>query len=528
MLESRLRRALWIIPTFILMILSICPPAGPAAHAQNACDGLITPRLAAGGAARVIAQYGLSMKNRAATGAAGASEVAQLAYGTVVAVDAGATCNFGYVWWQIHLADGTAGWIAEGDKSNYFAEPYTLGLNVYRRSADGSQITRDFVAPDGKVQVQGTFTVTPVNATPQQAWQKVELDRLGTELDTLQKNCPDRLKGTPFESVTLESASQLPLPALDYDLYPSPDGARLLLVRHEHLILPHCTSTVPERIGMSVVSILDADGKETTLFPFPQHGSVPSSEDGYAPADPTPWNVTLDEVVWSPQGKYIAFVVAYQDLCQGGLCYRYHIYISNLQTGQLYVPGEGRHVGWTAGGEAINYFRLMTEADGKQRAHLFTMKPDGTNRQEIWLPGGAVYISPSKTSLGLPWNEGGTRVMVANAGMAEVMLFKLTDRSFTPPVQVPDLMPQPNRLSVDLIEGETTFFWSTIRGEFVTQSIANGEWKKLNSSLATTGVAPQRVRPFPLVGKALIEMVDGTAYVLDIDADQLAPVSFGG
>ncbi len=57
--------------------------------------------------------------------------------------------------------------------------------------------------------------------------------------------------------------------------------------------------------------------------------------------------------------------------------------------------------------------------------------------------------------------------MVGNAGVAEVMLFDLADRSFTTPVLLPDLMPQPNRLSVHLIHGEKTYFWTTIRGEFV-------------------------------------------------------------
>jgi hypothetical protein len=514
----------------LLIVLVALPLVGTAtpARAQNPCDGLVAPRLIVGQAARVISPYGLSMKNRAATGAAGSSEVALLSYGTVVAVEAGSSCNYGYIWWPVHTADGSTGWIAEGDASTYFAEPYTVGLHSFLRSGDGAQIAHYFVTPDGAAQLQGTFVVPPLSETPQQVWQQVEIDRLGVALETVKTGCPDRLAGTPLENATLETAVQLPLPTLDYEYYPSPDGTKLLLVRSEHLTLPHCTSTVPEKIGMSRVSVLDANGQETVLFPFPQHGTVPASEDSYQPGDPTPWTVWLSEVVWSPQGKYIAFVVTYQDLCQGGLCYRYHLYVANLDTGQLYITGEGEHVGWTNGGDGLNMFRIITEADGARRAHLYSMKPDGSNRQEIWLPGGAVYVSPTIKSLGFPWNEGGTRVMVGNAGLGEVMLFKLTDRSFTPPVVVPDLMPQENRLAIGLINGEKTFFWSTIRGEFVTQSANTGDWDKLNSSVATTGVAPLRVRTFPLVNKALIEMVDGTAYVLDIDADTLIPVGRAG
>ncbi len=135
--------------------------------------------------------------------------------------------------------------------------------------------------------------------------------------------------------------------------------------------MPRCDNVVPERAGISTVSILDASGVETVLFPFPQHGSVPESTDSYTDGEPTEWNVYLDEVVWSPQGKYIAFVASYRYACNRQDCYRFHIYVSNLDTGQLYILGEGRHVGWSSGGERINFFRLVTGTDGNSAAHLY-------------------------------------------------------------------------------------------------------------------------------------------------------------
>jgi hypothetical protein len=530
MLDPRSRRALFT-GLLILVIGVIGLPAHSATapvRAQNPCEGLVTPRLTIGGSARVTSPYGLSLKNQPMTGAAGATEVMLMAYGSVATVLDGYRCNLGYIWWELSLPDGSSGWAAEGDKSGYFMEPYTVGLHLYRRNADGTQIAHYFVTPDGAAQLQGVFTIAPVTATPRDAWQEVEIERLGQALDSLRSLCPARLAGTPFANVDLDGALSLALPPLEYDFYPSPDGTRLLLVRHLHLLLPRCDTVVPERVGISRVSVLDASGAETLLFPFPQHGSVPASEDRYAPGEPDAWNVYLDEVTWSPQGKYIAFVAAYRDQCSGQPCYRFQLYISNLDTGQLYILGEGRHVGWTNGGEGINVFRLVTGEDGRQVARLFTMRPDGNDRQEIWLPGGAVYVSDSQQGLGLPWNDSGARVMVANAGMGEVMLFNLSDRAFTPAITVPDLMPQPNRLSVDLIQGETAFLWTTIRGEFVTQNVHTGDWVPLHSDLATTGVAPVRVRPFATGSKALVEMADGTVYVLDINTDQLIPVAIGG
>jgi len=524
------RRWVWLVVIAVLVAEAALPGRGPLpAAGQDPCDGLVTPRLAVGEPARVIASFGVSMKNDPRTGAAGATEVAQLPYGTVVSVLEGYRCNLGYVWWRVLLDDGRTGWAAEGDSADYYLEPVMLGLHAFWRRPDSRVIMHYFVTPDASAQPRAQFTVAPIEATPQDAWQQVEIDRLEAALDTLRADCPDRLNGTVWQGAdTLDAALQVPLPPLAYDYYPAPDGERLLLARHLTLPVPRCDTVVPEPVGITQVSLLDPDGTETPLFPFPQHGSVPRSEDRYAPSDPTDArNVYLDEVVWSPHGRYIAFVVAYRDACDGETCYRFHLYVWNVETGQLYVPGEGRHVGWTNAGEALNVFRLVGGEDGSRAARLFVMNPDGSNRNEIWLPGGAVYLSAEQRSLGLPWNESGTRVMVANAGMAEVMVFTLGNREFTPPVALPDMMDPLNRLAVHLIRTDSQYLWTTIRGDFVTQSVRTGDWQALNSSLGPTGSAPVRVRPFGSQSMALIEMANGTAYVLDAEADRLTPVTYG-
>jgi hypothetical protein len=510
----------------LALIGLVIPVVG--ASAQNPCDGLVAPRLSVGGAARVIAPYGLSLKNRAATGAAGASEVALLAYGTVATVTDGFVCNYGYVWWQLRLPSGASGWAAEGADTDYFMEPYAVGLSAYRLSSDGAQLVHFFVTTDGAAQRRGAFDLPPISGTPQTMWQQVEIDALAQALDTVRVSCPARLTDTPFAGLTNEQALQLPLSGSEYDYYPSPDGSGIVLVRHLHLRVPRCDTVVPERVGISMVSVLDEAGTETVLFPYPQHGSVPNSVDRYDGTEPSEFNVYFDQVTWSPQGKYVAFVAAYRYACNRQDCYRFQMYISNLETGQLYVLGEGRHLGWTNGGEGINFFRVVAAEGGQRIPQLYTARPDGTQRQDIWLPGGAIYVSDTQQSLDLPWTESGSRVMVLNAGGAEVMLFNLADKTFTPPVTIPDRAPQENRLAVYPIRDETDFLWITIRGEFVIQNVQTGAWTDLQSDLASTGIAPIRARPFATGDQVLIEMADGTAYALDINADTLRPVGLGG
>jgi len=517
------RRALILILFFILAVSAL--PAHTT-RAQDPCAGLVERRLSIGGGSKVISQYGLSLKNQPATGNAGSTEVALLAYGSMATVLDGPKCNYGYIWWQLQLSDGTTGWAAEGNNAEYFMEPTQIGLYVYIPSADGAQLTRYFVTPDAFASQGTVFTIPPVNNSVGSVWQQVEVDRLGAALAEIQANCPDKLTGTPWETTaTLDEALTVAVPPLTYDSYPSPDGDKLVLVRHFLLDMPRCTTVVPEKIGMSQVSVLSADGTETVLFPYPQHGTGPASVDTYTLNAPEKPNVYLDEVAWSPDSKYIAFVAAYLDQCGSiGGCYRFHIYIQNLETGQLYVVGEGRHVSWTQGSARINYFRLITEAENKQVAHLYSMRPDGTDRQELGLPGGAVYLSTQQKALDFPWNDGGSRVMVGNAGVLEAMLFNLADRSFSSPVLVPDVASELNRLAITLIKGEKSILWTTIRGDFVVQNVNTGEWTKLNSQLGSTGVAPLRVRSFGGGSKALIEMINGTAYVLDVEADTLAQV----
>lgn len=502
-------------------------PAPGIARAQDACAGLVEPRLDIGALGRVSSPYGVSLKDRPNTGAAGAVEVTLLPTGAVYTVIDGFRCANGYRWWQVRLANGMTGWAAEGDAANYFLEPHVVGLDIFHPTADRAQIAHIFVLPDGRAELRPPIPVAPVEATPAEIWQTVEIERLVPAVEQIMQGCPQRLAGTPFAALTrAEDALNLPLPPLDYDLYPAPDGSRLLLVRHLHLLVPRCDSALPERIGISRVVVLDPDGAETELFPFAQHSSIPPADDLYVADTLDAWAIYLAEVVWAPDARHIAFVAAYRAACGEQTCYRFQMYVANLETGQLYILGEGRHVAWAEGGARLMFFRLVSGDDGRQIARLFSARPDGTDRQEVWLPGGAVYVSATQTPLGLPWNDSGTRVIVGNAGgTEEVMVFDTRDKSFTPPVLVPAIATPLNRLAVDFVQGETALLWATIRGDFAVQSVRRGDTTRLDSALGAAGVPLAYVQPFATGQVALAVMTDGSAYVLDLAADTLTPVT---
>ena len=527
-LLTRRARALRLsILIAVALIFALAAPTIPPAHAQDGCDGLLPPRLSLGQPVRISSTYGLSLKNQPMTGASGAVEITQISYGMLATVTDGYRCNDGYTWWQLILPDGTTGWAAEGDAFNYFLEPAAVELHSFRPDPTWSQIAHDIVTPDGRATRQGVIPLAAVSGTAGELWQPVEFEYAIPALERLRATCPDRLTSTHWDTITTpETLQALPVTTREIAAHPAPTGDAIVLVRDLTVDLPRCATVLPERVGIARVSLVTLDGTERELFPYAQHSSIPAAEDRYTLTDPTVPNIWLDEIVWSPNGQYVAFVAGYRDACEGASCASFQLYVWSVPTGQLFILGEGRHIGWQNGGERINFFRLTGPYGSPQVAQLYSARPDGTDRQDIYLPGGAEYVSSTHALTGYPWNISGTRVMVANKGGGEVMLYDLNDLDFTTPVVLPDLMPAPNRLAVDLMRGDTAFLWATIRGDFVLQDVQRGNWQQLQSQVATTGIAPRDVRPFPDGTHALITLADGSAYALDLNADTLLPIVF--
>lgn len=50
------------------------------------------------------------------------AELQTMAEGTTMTVINGPACSGGVRWWQVEMADGTVGWAAEADASEYFLQ----------------------------------------------------------------------------------------------------------------------------------------------------------------------------------------------------------------------------------------------------------------------------------------------------------------------------------------------------------------------------------------------------------------------
>jgi len=85
-------------------------------------DRAIVPRLSVGGRGQVAFTDGTPSRLRYAPGTLGSVAVS-LPEGTAFTVVGGPECAQGYRWWQVQLADGTTGWVAEGAPDEYWLEP---------------------------------------------------------------------------------------------------------------------------------------------------------------------------------------------------------------------------------------------------------------------------------------------------------------------------------------------------------------------------------------------------------------------
>jgi hypothetical protein len=84
-------------------------------------DLALPTQLAVNDEAQVIADDGIGLRLRAAPDRFSA-ELQTMAEGTPMTIINGPACSGGYRWWQVELSDGTVGWAAEADASEYFLD----------------------------------------------------------------------------------------------------------------------------------------------------------------------------------------------------------------------------------------------------------------------------------------------------------------------------------------------------------------------------------------------------------------------
>lgn len=140
---------IWNIPTPTLGT----PPTLPTTSAPitgDYCTGAPSSRLAIGMRARVTYTDGTPLRLRSAPGEA---IIAEMAEGTEFNIIGGPLCVDSFTWWQLELDDGTVGWSAEGDTSDYYIEPLTsttpttdatISGTIWHDICDNSGATVDF------------------------------------------------------------------------------------------------------------------------------------------------------------------------------------------------------------------------------------------------------------------------------------------------------------------------------------------------------------------------------------------------
>jgi uncharacterized protein YgiM (DUF1202 family) len=103
------------VPLIVLILFLF---ASPNLAAAAPCPNAPAPRLYHG--ATGVVAIGVGPLNLRALPAVSTGIVAQLYSGTRMRVLAGPSCNGGYNWWRVELANGRRGWVAEGDWDRYY------------------------------------------------------------------------------------------------------------------------------------------------------------------------------------------------------------------------------------------------------------------------------------------------------------------------------------------------------------------------------------------------------------------------
>ncbi len=125
--------------TQLTMVLSIILTlmmawAGMANAKTNICANAPLPRLEAGERGEVAP--GIDRLRLRALPAVGTGEVGLLHAGNSFEVIAGPSCNGGFAWWRVALADSTTGWVAEGDWTLYYLRPVSDAPQPLCKRAD--------------------------------------------------------------------------------------------------------------------------------------------------------------------------------------------------------------------------------------------------------------------------------------------------------------------------------------------------------------------------------------------------------
>ena len=437
------------------------------------CVGLIAPLLNVGITGRVKPDDGIGLALHSEANSS-STVIRTLPEGTGFLVISDATCRDGWVWWQVRLADGQEGYLAEGNATTYFAEAFALGVHLLiPDTANPNQINRVMIDPSGTPQPRPPLILSPQGGSAASLWQSFELTAASTALADRLANCADRV---PAGLVDVES---VPFDGSTRTYYPSPDGEQVLIFRDYLFDLPRCDGTGAQ-FGTTYVYVAAPQQGERLIFPYSQQSDPPPGQHCQPPTVAAADYAThIEEVAWSQDGHYAALSVRYLRNSQFYPCAFYHIFVIDTATLGVQYIGEGQRLGWYNG---RLYYAHIERSDpntpGVQR--MFHVRPNGEDRLEIPLPAGINVIGAS-----LPYNAAGDRLLVCtDAACGQVAIWSLRNYSlgtaFAPPING----------TASFMAGDTQFLWLSAAGQVYQQGLADGSSEMLATDTPVTAVHP--------------------------------------
>jgi hypothetical protein len=489
-------RRIWLAILSVMLLTAQTP-------SPDACAPLVEPRLAPGESGRALMDDGLGLVMHDAAGTS-STVLDNLPEGTRFTVTSESpTCMDGFVWWEVRLLDGRAGFIAEGSSTRYFAEPWVIGAHVFiPDTLNANQLNHFFIQDDGSLQTLGSLTLFAQAGTLGQFWQEPETIALENALLAIGSTCPERLP----------SNFDVGVRALNFQdtarrFFPAINGEYVVVIRDYALLIPNCDGNQNELFGTSYVSLLTSGG-DLPLFPFSQHSQPPPSafcgpQTGADLDRPT----AIDGIAWSSDSRYIALSVRYlRDSCA-----YYHLFVVDTRSLEVTYIAEGRHPGWR--GRRLMFVR-SERSDPNER--LFSVLPDGGDLREILLPGDVTLLPESFAAL--PWSSEGDLLLACDADCDNFLVLRASDAiPISEPIRIPDSDP----IRVDFVAGDTQLLWQNADGDLFLQNINDGETLRVAREISDEG---RIAAVIPYAGGAILRLEDGRFFSYNLLDDRIQPI----
>lgn len=492
------------------------------------CAGLVEPRLEAGQTARARFNDGIGLvfRDGAGTEASGTTVIDNLPEGVVFTVQSGPICNDEFVWWSVRLADGREGFIAEGgtEEGGYYVEAFPLGTMIFRFDENVPTIlSRFWVTAAGEVEEREPLVLEPQSGTVAELWQEPEIELANIALANRIDTCPEVLSP---QVANASDISNIFFANGELSIHPSEEGGQAIIFRDYLIDIPTCEG-VSELYGTTYVSLASATD-EAGVFPYSQHSAPPESRFCQTPLVVEPEYVTyMSEVAWSQDGRYVALDVRYLRANAQFPCAFYHVFVVNTSTQTVSYAGEGRRIGWGQGGRRLRYVRVQkTDPNLAGEERMFSLRPDGQDEVEIFLPDGATWVPGAVDILGtvLPWSASGDALLVCNGEVytcSDMSTFRVEDSSFiTQSISLPAGAQMGSTLeSVQYVAGDSQLLWLSTDGRIFLQEVDGGA----PIEIRLNGVVDSIVALPTGVGAVLV-LEDDRYFYLDVLSTQVTAI----